>query len=262
MIDSHCHLNFPAFDQDRGAIIDNCLAKGISQFLVPATESLSFTDIVNLSAQYPSIYFALGLHPYFLTSNVSVELDALAQEVDIQIGMQNQKLLAIGETGLDYVVGVSREKQIDTFIRHLDIAESVNLPVILHHRKSHNDIIRIVKEKAYQNGGVIHAFSGSEQQAREYVELGFKLGIGGGITYPRANKTKLAIKAIGIEHLLLETDSPDMPMHGRQGQRNSPEYLSDVVSVLCEMFQLTKLEVEQKTNQNFWKVFRQPELNK
>ena len=266
MIDSHCHLDFDCFDADREQVLKCCTELGIERILIPGTEPSRFDKLLLLQQQYsnsnlyPALDIAFGLHPYFLSENSDKELEALEHALI----KHREKLVAVGEIGLDYglIEGliqrdlddsrkVDKATQQKVFIAQLELAKQYELPVILHHRKSHNDLIRFIKQTGFEFGGVIHAFSGSLQIAQQYIDMGFKLGVGGTITYPRAQKTRETIAQIPLEHLLLETDAPDMPIYGRQGARNSPEYLGEIADSLAEL-KRTSLK---KSNELLSKVF-------
>ncbi|WP_158973027.1 TatD family hydrolase [Paraglaciecola sp. L3A3] len=231
LIDSHCHLDFSCFDQDRLELIKRCKQLAISQFVIPGTQASGWQKQIELAQQYPSIKFALGLHPYFLADYQNEHLEQLTQ----LLNTHKNHLVALGEIGLDSAIAVDWQLQTEVFTKQLSLAKSFDLPVILHHRKSHNELLRILKTEQFANGGIIHAFSGSLQQAETYIQLGFKIGVGGSITYPRANKTRQTISQLPLSSLVLETDAPDMPVAGRQGQRNSPEYLVDIVQSLQQI---------------------------
>ena len=159
-------------------------------------------------------------------------------------------MLAVGEIGLDAHIEVDWALQKRVFEQQLMIAKERMLPVILHHRNSHNELIRILKNTKFTQGGIVHAFSGSLQQAQTYIDLGFKIGVGGAITYPRANKTRETISQLPLSSLVLETDAPDMPLMGKQGQRNSPEYLPEIFESLMALRKESKQDVLQACSQN------------
>jgi TatD DNase family protein len=166
---------------------------------------------------------------------------------------------AIGETGLDSHISVDMNIQKRVLHAHLDVAEFYGLPVILHHRKSHHLLLEALKASSFSGKGVIHAFSGSIDVAERYIEKGFCLGIGGTITYERAKKTKETVAHLLRYHadcILLETDAPDMPMSGRQGQPNMPHYLTDVVTALAALSDLEPNEVQSITSANYARLFR------
>lgn len=231
LVDSHCHLDFECFDIDRADVLKRCARHSITTIIVPGTQAKRWSTQISICQAYPQLRFALGLHPYFLNSYQPKHLKTLGELIESNA----EQIVALGEIGLDHAIDVERDVQLDIFCRQLALANEYSLPVILHHRKSHNDLIRVLKKERFLNGGIVHAFSGSLQQAMAYVALGFKIGVGGTITYERANKTRDAIRQLPLSSLVLETDSPDMPLMGRQGLRNSPEYLPDILSALLTL---------------------------
>jgi TatD DNase family protein len=241
LIDSHCHLDFSCFDHDRVEVLNNCKKLLVDIIVIPGTQASHWQKQIELCDFYPQLRFALGLHPYFLNS---FELDHLFQLTNLLNQHQN-KVLALGEIGLDSHIDVDWKLQIQVFEQQLMIAKEYVLPVILHHRNSHNELIRILKKNNFTQGGIVHAFSGSLQEAHTYIDLGFKIGIGGGITYSRANKTRKTITQLPLSSLVLETDAPDMPLMGRQGKRNSPEYLPEILESLLALRNETKQQIVQ-----------------
>jgi len=166
---------------------------------------------------------------------------------------------AIGETGLDGHIPVDMNVQKQVLHAHLDIADSFGLPVILHHRKSHHLLLEALKASSFEGRGVIHAFSGSKDVAKRYIDRGFCLGIGGTITYERAKKTRDTVTYLLRHHpesILLETDAPDMPMSGRQGQPNMPHYLKDVVAALSGLSDIEPDEINAITSANYAHLFK------
>lgn len=261
MIDSHCHIDLPVFDADRPAVLSACKAASINKLLVPGLTVEQFDKLLELSAQYPQqVDIALGCHPYFLKALNDIDSLALKDKLFELGNIYKDKIVAIGECGLDGSIDLPMSYQEQVLTWHIDLAIAINKPLVLHHRKSHNQLIRLLKEKHYQFGGVIHAFSGSEEIANTYINMGFKLGVGGTITYPRAVKTIATIKKIPLEHLLLETDSPDMPLSGQQGKRNTPLQLIAVAKVLAELKGVRVDEIEKSTTQNYSDVFLTADL--
>jgi len=165
------------------------------------------------------------------------------------------KPVAIGEIGIDGAIDTSLKAQQSLFEAQLEMASEQSLPVILHHHRSHHLLLESIKRSRFTQGGVIHAFSGSEQVARQYIDVGFKLGIGGTITYSRAQKTRQTVANIPLQHLLLETDAPDMPMSGRQGARNEPQFIGEVVAALADLHGITPEAVIEQTTANYFALF-------
>jgi TatD DNase family protein len=253
LIDSHCHLDFAAFDDDRKQVIERARNKGVGRIVIPGVAAATWQKLIALCEQDPRLDFALGLHPWFLTEFQSSDLDLLTQLLNQYKG----KVKAVGEIGLDYggKVNISQKQQEQIFCAQLELARQHQLPVIVHHHKSHHRILHCLKTTDFDQGGVIHAFSGSIEQAQAYLKKGFKFGIGGTITYPRARKTRETVATLPAEAILLETDAPDMPINGRQGQRNSPEYLDEVLLALAEIRQQSAAELERQSDANTRQLF-------
>lgn len=267
MIDSHCHLDLPPILASLNNVIDEAKQSGITRLLAPGTTVASWATLQRCSEVYKDtlpIDTALGLHPYFLGIEQDV-LEAQAVLLDKHINALEQavsalhfSVKAIGETGLDSHISVPMALQQRALQAQLSIANSVNLPVILHHRKSHHLLFEALKKTPAVCGGVVHAFSGSIDVAKRYIERGFCLGIGGTITYPRAQKTRETVAYL-VEHhldsLLFETDAPDMPMLGRQGQTNLPQFIFDVVNVLAQISETDKALLIDATDNNYHRLF-------
>ncbi|MFT2092990.1 TatD family hydrolase [Paraglaciecola sp. 2405UD69-4] len=245
-IDSHCHIDFSEFDLDRADVIKQCNKLGISKLIVPGTRLAYFERQLSLANAFPSIRNAFGLHPYFLDSYQNSHLKKLENSIEKNL----ETLVALGEIGLDKAISIDWKLQLKVFQVQVEIAAHFELPIILHHRKSHNEIIQILKQSQLKYGGIVHAFSGSLQVAEAYVELGFAIGVGGGITYPRANKTRNAIQQIPVSSIVLETDAPDMPIHGYQGLRNSPLKLPLVFDALTKLREESKEELQEACFKN------------
>ena len=251
MIDSHCHLDLKEFEIDWQRVVDNAQRAGVERILVPGTTARGWQKQQAMASTCNTLDIAFGLHPYFFPDN------AVSALHELQALLANPSIspVAIGEIGIDGTVGVSVEQQQQLLEAQLQLAAEHCLPVILHHRRSHHLLLESIKRCGFKSGGVVHAFSGSQQVAEQYIHAGFKLGIGGTITYPRASKTRETVAAVDLSHLLLETDAPDMPMAGRQGERNSPVYLGDVASVMAELKSVSVEQVVQQTTDNYYQLF-------
>jgi TatD DNase family protein len=260
MIDSHCHIDLDAFDDDRDEVIERAIQAGVKRFLVLGLSNQQFSKLLVLKQQYAQIDIALGLHPYFLNepapeNKVKHQTQLMLDELS-QIAEQHLKhFVAFGEMGLDGDIALSMSYQEEVLRYQLNVATKHKKPVILHHRKSHNQLIRLLKEQRYQGGGILHAFSGSYQDAKTYLDMGFLLGVGGTITYSRASKTRNSIAKLPLDRLVLETDSPDMPLNGFQGQRNQPSQLALVLKALSELKNISEMEVEKQTTTNYLTLF-------
>lgn len=229
LIDSHCHLDFADFDADRDAVLQRCLQSGIHNIVVPGVTVANWPRQIALCQYYPQLALALGCHPMFMSEHPDDALQQLAHAIE------QHKPVAIGEIGLDfYLPDFNSQQQLSLFETQLDLAEKNSLPVILHVRKAHDQVLKLLRKKALP-GGIVHAFSGSAQQAEQYHRLNFLVGIGGALTYPRAHRLQGLFTQLPLSQIVLETDAPDMPLHGYQGQRNSPEYLPIVLQKLSQL---------------------------
>ncbi|GGW85949.1 TatD family hydrolase [Alteromonas halophila] len=255
MIDSHCHLDLNAFAQDIDSVLADSRKAGVTRFLIPGTTVPGWQRQHTLASANPDIDIAYGLHPYFLSPSMD-DNKAQLRALESQLASSHASTVAVGEMGLDGVVDIPMDTQQQVLEYQLHLAQEAALPVILHHRKTHHLLHKALKDTGFNRGGVIHAFSGNAQIARQYTDQGFLLGIGGTVTYPRGSKTREAIKSTGLEHLILETDAPDMPMSGRQGQRNSPAYLRDVVIILARLFEKDAQSIIARTTDTYYSQFQ------
>ncbi|MBJ9643699.1 metal-dependent hydrolase [Citrobacter sp. FDAARGOS_156] len=231
-IDTHCHFDFPPFTGDESASLQRACEAGVGSIIVPATEAANFSRVLALADNYPPLFAALGLHPIVIEHHSDDCLDQLQQALD----KRPQKLVAVGEIGLDLYRDDPQFDQQEWILEaQLKLAKRYELPVILHSRRTHDKLAMHLKRHALPRTGVVHGFSGSFQQAERFVQLGYKIGVGGTITYPRASKTREVMARLPLESLLLETDAPDMPLNGFQGQPNRPEQVVRVFDVLCEL---------------------------
>ena len=249
IIDTHCHIDLDIFDKDRDIIIKNCNEIGISSIVVPAIESKTWMRLLDIVAANKELHPALGLHPVFINSHYLNDI-ALLQEY-----VSKYKPIAIGEIGLDfYIKDTDKDKQKLFFNEQLNVAISHDLPVILHVRKAHDDVLSILKAKGLK-GGSCHAFNGSYEQAKRYIDLGFKLGFGGTMTYPNARKIHDLAKKIPLDSILLETDSPDMSGFNHQGERNQPDFIVDALNALSQLKNISVDEVADQTSKNANTIF-------
>lgn len=248
IFDSHCHLDVSAFDDDRMAVLQRAKSVGVSKLLVPAIEYESWDSLISFCRSHTGLYPALGLHPVFISKHAQAHIDALGEAVE-----QHQPT-AIGEIGLDFYADKNNKRQqISLFEQQLEVAQQYRLPVILHVRKAHDQILKLLKK--YQPvGGICHAFNGSLQQAEQYIALNFKLGFGGMLTYERSSKLRKLAQTLPLEAMVLETDAPDMPGAAHQYQRNSPEYLPEVLSTLAKLRKQSEDEIRDQTYRNTLEV--------
>ena len=231
-VDTHCHFDFPPFIGDEVPSIDRAARAGVDAIIVPAIEAAYFERVLDLARRHDALYAALGLHPIVIEHHLDEHLDRL----DAVLQTAENKLVAIGEIGLDlYRENPQFERQQTILDAQLRLAKRHDLPVILHSRRTHDKLAMHLKRIDLPRRGVVHGFSGSLQQAQRFIELGYHIGVGGTITYPRASKTRDVMARLPLSALLLETDAPDMPLNGFQGQPNRPEQAARVFTTLCEL---------------------------
>ncbi len=244
IIDTHCHLDVADFDLDRDKVINHCHEQGISKIIVPAIESKTWGKLLDLCKAEKGLYPALGLHPVFIEQHQTDDVNKLEQL------LETQRPVAIGEIGLDfYIKELDQQQQTHLFETQLQIAKDHDLPVILHVRKAHDQVLQLLK-KIKVKGGFSHAFNGNEQQANHYINLGFKLGFGGTLTYENAHKIHHLAKTLPLEAIVLETDAPDMVVNSHRGERNSPEYITDCLTSLAKIRNEDVEFIARQTTQN------------
>lgn len=230
-IDTHCHLDFKEFDKDRENVIRDSREMGVRAFIIPGVTRATWRRALDLTDQYPFIKCALGLHPQFLSHHDETDLDLLEESVS----SHRSNIVALGEFGLDfYDSDTIHDRQKRYFEAQLHLAKKLRLPVVLHVRKAHDQVLKVIRAIRFDQGGIIHCYSGSEQQARRYLDFGFKLGIGGVITYDRARRLHRIARSFEASAFVLETDSPDIPIQGSEQSRNSPEMIPNIFTALSK----------------------------
>ncbi len=249
LYDSHSHLDAPEFDADREAVIARAEAAGVQYQLVPAVGFASWPATKAACALRPGLKAAYGLHPMFLEQHRPEHLDALPDWIE------RENPAAVGEFGLDFFVdGLDADSQRFYFVRQLEIAREFDLPVVLHARRAVDEVIATIRRMGALRG-VVHSWSGSEEQAAQLWRLGFSLGIGGPVTFERAQRLRRTVAAMPIEHLLLETDSPDQPDAARRGQRNEPAFLIDVLRAVAQLRGEDEAVIAEATTRNAEALF-------
>jgi len=253
LTDSHCHIDAPEFDADRAAVIARARAAGVSRQIVPAIACASWPLLRSVCAQHHGLFPAYGLHPMALPEHRPEHLAALPDWI------AREHPLAVGECGLDFFVpGLDADAQHCYFNRQLQIAREFDLPLIIHARRAVDAVIAGIR-RVGKLRGVVHSFSGSEEQARQLWQLGFYLGLGGPLTYPRANRLRRLVAAMPLEQLLLETDAPDQPNCGHQGERNEPARLREVLKVVAQLRGESEARLAEATSANAKQLFRLPD---
>lgn len=249
LTDTHTHLDFEDFDADRQAVLNHCQQLGVERMVVLGVYQRNLQRVWDLALSEPSVYAALGLHPIYLDEHLPEHLQQLRDLLATLAG--HPKLCAVGEIGLDYYVeSLDRQRQQNVFDAQLQMAADFNLPVLLHVRRSHADTIATLKRFRLKRSGIIHAFAGSAEEAREYIKLGFKLGLGGAATWPQALRMHRVIARLPLDSVVLETDSPDMAPAMFPGQRNSPEHLPHICSALAALMKIPAEQLALASTEN------------
>ena len=249
-IDSHCHLDFPCFST-LIELLDKLQQRQITKLIIPATQASGWNNIQRLAQSHPSLYYSLGFHPYFLDKFKAQDLTILHDK----LVKRDDKCIALGEIGLDKFSLADEVLQEYVFIEQLQLAQQLQLPIILHCVKKQGRILALLKAQKFTQGGVYHGFSGSTEVATEFIKLGFKLGVGGVITYPKSSKTRQAIASLPLESLVLETDAPDMPLYQQAESNNTPLNIIPIFNALCNLRKESKAQLATQLYKNVANIF-------
>ena len=249
LIDTHCHLDAAEFAADRLAVIDTARAAGVGAFVVPAVSLATGADVRELARQHADCHPAYGLHPLYLDGVADSMLTQLRHFVATELAGERPPV-AIGETGLDHFVpGYDEHRQKEVFLAHLRLAREFDLPVILHVRRAVDEVLACLRRVPVQ-GGIAHAFNGSAQQAKAFIDLGFCLGFGGAMTYPGSTRIRRLATELPLSSLVLETDAPDIPPCWQSAGRCEPAFLRRYAQVLADLRGLTWQAVGEITATN------------
>lgn len=229
LIDAHCHLDFPDFDTDREAVIERARAVGVARFVVPGTTRQHWGRVLALGKR-DDVGVCLGLHPYFMAEHRDNDLEALDAALD-----RHPEVVAVGECGIDARFDETLDAQWRLFDAQLRLAKARKLPVVIHCVQANDRVAKRLRQLALPSGGLIHAFAGSPEQARRFLDLGFTLGLGGTTTFARARRLHRAVASLPDDGYVLETDSPDMPLAGHQGERNEPARVVEVCRTVARL---------------------------
>lgn len=252
LVDTHSHLDFPDYKDDLSEVITRAASSGVVRIIVPGTSIASSEEAAALSKKYEEVFFAIGIHPH--------EADKVKEEDFLHlrsIGTKSDKIVAVGEIGLDYHKGYSsREKQKKLFTHSLKIARDLDLPVILHNREAGEDLLRILGEVMPPTvEGVVHCFSGDKDFLREVLSLGMYVSFAGNITFEKASDLRELAKYVPLERLLLETDSPYITPEPLRGRRNEPANVKYLLDVYARIYSLSKEDVARITTHNANQLF-------
>ncbi len=257
LIDSHAHIDFPQFAEDREAMLDRARAAGVTTLLAigtgPGPEKLG--SALPFAEQHDWIYATVGIHPHEAKEVTPQNLDDLSKLA------KHPRVIAWGEIGLDYFYDHSpREVQQRVFCDQMDVAKRLKLPIVIHCRDAWTDCLNMLEEhwKATGLGGILHCFTSTLQDAKRGVDMGFLISFAGNSTYPKAQNLRDVAKALPLEKILIETDSPYLAPQAHRGKRNEPAYVAEVARTLASVRDLSPDEVAAATSENFRRLFRLP----
>ncbi|HBG20269.1 MAG TPA: DNAase [Desulfobulbaceae bacterium] len=251
LVDTHCHLDieecFPPFEE----VLGRAKAAGVLTLIFPGVTQAGWQRMMDLSGRLEGLHAAPGLHPMYLARHRPEHLE----ELKVLAGQGG--VVAIGEIGLDYYVeNLDRNVQQQLFEAQLQIALAARLPVLLHIRKAHDQVLATLRRKRFTYGGIVHAYNGSLQQAEQFMQMGFCISVCGTLTYDRARKIRKIAAELPREALVLETDAPDIPPAGHKGESNLPEFLPEVLDALAALRGEPRELVASYTTENARRVLK------
>lgn len=239
LVDSHCHLDDEQFDADRAAVIDRAREAGVKHMLAIGADAA-----IALAEQYQFLFVAVGIHP-----------NESATFLDVKHFIDHPKVKAIGEIGLDYHWGVPKETQMPVFLNQLEIAEAAQLPIVIHTRDAWRDTLDVLRVHWKGKPCVVHCFTGNAEQARECLDLGFHLALGGVATFPKSAELREAARIIPADRLLLETDAPYLAPAPKRGKRNEPAFVQYTAQAVADARGIPVEELAAQTTANFERLF-------
>jgi len=252
LVDSHCHLDYPQFQEDVSAVVARAEAAGVRRLLTINTRLSTYERVRVLAERHESVFMATGVHPHQAGEEGPAAPDPLIAQAE------HCKVVAIGEAGLDYHYDKSpREAQAHAFRQHIRAAQTTGLPLIVHTRNADEDTVAILEEGLADAhfSCVIHCYSSSHWLGMRAVDLGFYLGIGGILTFNRSTELRESVRLMPRDRILLETDSPYLAPVPKRGQTNEPAYVVHVAKALAAVWQSEIAEVERVTTDNFFRLF-------
>lgn len=249
LIDSHAHLEMSEFDHDRNEVIERALSAGVECIVTVGTNPELSQKAISLAAEYDNIFVAVGIHPH----DAAVADDKILSKMK-ELAV-HPKVVAYGEIGLDFFRNLSPpQKQVEIFSRQMEIARELNLPIIIHDRDAHEQVLRMVKDSGIRRG-VFHCFSGDAEMAKKCLDLGFYISIPGTVTFDKAKKITDVVKNIPMEYLLLETDCPYLTPVPYRGKRNEPSFIIHTAKKVAQIKSLPWQEVASAAAANTKKLF-------
>ncbi|MCW9047849.1 MAG: TatD family hydrolase [Gammaproteobacteria bacterium] len=254
IIDSHCHIDFDVFDDDRAEVIQRANQAGVKKIIVPGVINDTWDKIISCCNKYTGLYPCFGLHPYFINKHQPQHILNLKNYLD------KQKPVAVGECGLDFFLkDLDINQQIFYFEQQLDIALEFNLPVVIHARKSTEAVIKAIKKRPGLRG-MIHSYSGSYEQALQLIKLGFYLSFGSPVTYEKSTRLRKMLQKLPLDSVLAETDAPDQPVANAKNGRNEPLFILDVIESIAILHNTSRQTISSITSKNAGELFKLNEV--
>ncbi|MDR2112730.1 MAG: TatD family hydrolase [Candidatus Accumulibacter sp.] len=259
LIDTHCHLDAAEFAEDRDAVARAAATAGVAAMIVPAVAPENFAAVRACCQRHAICHPAYGTHPLYVDSVDETAFDQLRACLDREMAGPHPPV-AVGEIGLDFFVpGFDAARQERFFAEQLKIARDFDLPLLLHARRAVDAVLKQLR-RIGARGGIAHAFNGSRRQADEFLRLGFRLGFGGAMTFPRAARIRRLASSLPSDAIVLETDAPDIPPAWLAGGRNTPAELARIAAVLAELRGTGRAAVERSTSGNAVSTLRLPAI--
>lgn len=250
-VDSHTHIQLSDFDQDRDSVLLRAGAAEVNTILIIGFDLETSLGSIELAEKYENLYATVGMHPHDAKKLTSDILDTF------RCKLEHSKVIAVGEIGLDYYRNLSPpDIQKDAFEKQLDLAEEMDMPIIIHNRDAYMDILPILEGRGGRISGVLHCFTGDVELMHRSLETGFHIGIGGIVTYPNAKDVQKVAEEIPLERLLIETDCPWLTPQFQRGKRNEPSYVRAVADKIAEIRNMSVESIGHITTQNFNSLFR------
>ena len=246
LVDTHCHI-FKEYYQDIDEVIARAYANGLGMIIVNGYDKKSNEEVLELVKKYDIVYGALGIQPEYAVDASEADFKFIEEHIN------DDKIIAVGEIGLDYHYDIDKDRQREVFKRQLDIARKYNKPVIVHSRECIQDTYDILKVSNVE--GIMHCYSGSVEMAREFIKIGFYLGIGGVSTFKNASRLVDVIKEIPMEYIVLETDSPYLSPKPYRGKRNEPINVGVILQKICDIKGLDYNQASEVTTKNVLRLF-------
>jgi len=251
LIDTHAHLQWPDFDKDREQVIKKAFAAGVSTIVNIGYDLNASRQAVQIANDHEGVYAVVGVHPH---NAKTVEVDVLEKLRELAHGA---KVVAIGEIGLDYYRDLSpRGRQKEAFEQQIRLAKELDLPVVVHDREAHADVLEVIRNVGKDINGVLHCFSGSLEMAEEAIELGYLISIAGPVTFPNARRLHQVVERVPEESIVLETDCPWLAPRSRRGGRNEPAFILETARKVAELKGMQAHKLVRITSQNARRLFR------